>query len=129
MNALGALGLFTLATVLAFLVESFIEYLFGTPMDKIPKLQPYKWVLMYFALGAGAGLTFYYKLDLVAILPVWLAELLNKPLPNYEPTTVGILLSGLSVGRGSNFLHQLMSKFFPVKPTQPDIPSTPYPYR
>ena len=111
--------LFSLVSVLTFLNESLVEYIAGTPMDKSEKLKPYKWLLMYLAMVTGVLLSFYFKVDLIAMLPVWLAELLQyKEIPAYAPTTVGLLLTGLSIGRGSNFLHQLMAKFFPVKPQQ-----------
>ena len=109
--------LFTLSFLLAFLIESGVEYILGTPMDKIKVLAPFKWLLMYVAMAAGTGLCFYYKVDLVALLPTWLAEL-TKNNADYLPTPVGMILSGLAIGRGSNYLHQLMSKFFPVKPTE-----------
>lgn len=88
---------------LTFLVESFVEYVFGTLFDKIPKFAPYKWALMYLAMGAGIGLAFYYTIDLISMLP-----------PGTPVTTVGIILSGLAIGRGSNFLHQFVSQFFPA---------------
>lgn len=89
---------------LTFLTESFTEYIFGTIFDKVPKLIPYKWTLMYLAMLAGVGLAFYYSVDLIALLP-----------PGSEVTPVGIVLSGLAIGRGSNFLHQFVSQFFPTK--------------
>lgn len=89
---------------LTFLTESFTEYVFGTIFNKIPKIEPYKWTLMYLAMAAGIGLAFYYTIDLIAMIP-----------PGSEITTVGIVLSGLAIGRGSNFLHQFVSQFFPDK--------------
>ena len=87
---------------LTFVCESFIEYVFGTLFNKIPKIAPYKWTLMYLAMAAGVGLAFYYKIDIISMLP-----------PGSAVTTLGIVLSGLIMGRGSNFLHQLVSQFFP----------------
>lgn len=109
------IALFTLSFLLSFLIESGTEYIFGTPMNKISKLAPYTWLLMYVSMGAGIGLCFYYQLDMIALLPTWLAELTKEPAA-YTPTPVGFILSGLAIGRGSNYLHQVMSKFFPVKP-------------
>lgn len=109
------IALFTLSFLLSFLIESGTEYIFGTPMNKIKTLQPFTWLLMYISMAAGVGLCFYYKLDLIALLPTWLAEL-TKESTLYLPTPVGMVLSGLAIGRGSNYLHQVMSKFFPVKP-------------
>lgn len=87
---------------LTFFCESFVEYVFGTAFDKVPKLVPYKWTLMYVAMAAGVGLAFYYSIDLISMLP-----------PGSGVTPVGIILSGLAIGRGSNFLHQFVSQFFP----------------
>jgi hypothetical protein len=32
-----------------------------------------------------------------------------------EITVVGMVLTGMAIGRGSNFLHQFVSQFFPAK--------------
>lgn len=109
------IALFTLSFLLSFLIESSVEYIFGTPMAKIEKLKPFTWLLMYVAMAAGVGLSFFYQLDLVALLPVWL-DSLAEGAGSYAPTPVGYVLTGLAIGRGSNYLHQVMSKFFPVKP-------------
>lgn len=45
------LTLLAIAFALAFLTESFVEYLFGIPMQKIAVLQPYTWVLNYIIKG------------------------------------------------------------------------------
>jgi hypothetical protein len=90
-----------LAFLLAFLVESFIEYLLGTPLNKIPRLAPYKWALMYAAMLTGVGLALYYQLDIVALIS-------GQP-----HSVVGQVLTGMVVGRGSNFLHQFGTKYLP----------------
>ena len=90
-----------LSLLLAFLTESSVEYVLGTPMDKIPALKPHKWLLMYAGLLVGVGLCFFFELDLVA--------------PLYgDVSWVGQLLTGLAVGRGSNYVHDLYSRY--VKP-------------
>lgn len=105
-----------LAFMLAFLVESFVEILFGTPMDKITLLKPYKWLLMYAAILVGVAVCFYYKLDLIALMIQFMCEQLKiDPLPLSNPTSVGTLFTGLAIGKGSNYLHQFVSKFFPPK--------------
>ncbi len=93
---------------LAFLIESSVEYIFGTPMDKIPKLTPYKWLLMYASMAAGVGMTFYYKVDMLSMI----GDLAKEPL---QATPVGFALSGLVIGRGANFVHQFVSNYLPVK--------------
>ena len=85
--------------LLAFLVEAGVEYVFGTPMDKIEKLKPYKWLLMYIGLAAGMGLAWYYRLDLPALVL------------QVEPSWVGFLLTGSAIGRGAGFLNDLWQKY------------------
>jgi hypothetical protein len=85
--------------LLAFLVEAGIEYILGTPFDKVPKLQPFKWLLMYASLGAGMGLAYYYKLDLPALVM------------QVEPSWVGMVLTGSAIGRGANFINDLWQKY------------------
>ena len=92
---------YALALFLAFMTEASVEYIFGTPMDKIAKLQPFKWLLMYAGLAVGIGLCFWYQLDIVS-------EIYGTT------TTVGIILTGLAVGRGSNFVNDLYARY--VKP-------------
>lgn len=92
---------------LAFLVETLVEAIFGIPMDKVPKLQPYKWCLMYIAMICGVLLVFFYKVDLIALLQAII------PGETLIITPVGMLLTGLAIGRGSNYLHQFVSRFFP----------------
>jgi hypothetical protein len=108
-----------IAFALAFLVETLVEYIFGTPMDKVPKLKPYKWILMYVALVIGVLLVLFYKIDLIALIQA----VIKEEAPNV--TLVGMILTGLAVGRGSNYLHQFVSKFFPNAPVPKQIPDDP----
>ena len=97
----------TLAFVLAFFVESFTEYIFGALFDKAPKLTPYRWTLQYLAMAAGIGLAFYYQIDLIAYI-------VNSVAPDaLVASWVGFLLTGMGLGRGSEWLHRFVSKFLP----------------
>src|SRR5512139_495809 len=102
------LSTFGIIFAITFLVEASVEYVFGTIFDKIPKLVPYKWVLMYVSLLVGIGVAFYYGFDLIALI----AQSMDV---KFDATWVGMVFSGLVIGRGSNFLHQFVSKFFPAK--------------
>lgn len=86
---------------LAFLAESLVEYLFGTLADKVPLLTPYRWTLMYVSAAVGVGLAFHYQFDLISLI---LGNVL---------TWVGMLLTGLVIGRGANFVHQFVSEYLP----------------
>ncbi|RJO64967.1 MAG: hypothetical protein C4540_02420 [Candidatus Omnitrophota bacterium] len=113
-------GLLAIVFLLAFITESAVEYVFGTPFNKIPQLTPYKWLLMYIALLVGVGLTFFYKLDLIAMLSIWLLELFPGwivVLGLYQSGTwVGYIATGYAVGRGSVFVHDLASKYILKRP-------------
>lgn len=103
-----AIWVVVLALVLATLVEGFTEYIFGTAFDKFPKLTPYKWLLMYLSLIVGVVVCFYYAIDLVALI----ANNAGASLPN---TPVGIVFSGLIVGRGADYINDFVSRWI-VKP-------------
>jgi hypothetical protein len=92
-----------LGLVLAFLVESFVEYIFGQALDHLPKLAPLKWLLQYVALVAGAGLSYYYYIDVIAVIT------------DTQTTLVGVILTGLGIGRGANYFHQFVSTYFPKR--------------
>jgi hypothetical protein len=109
-NIFGIVGVIFL---LAFLIESLVEAVLGTPFDKIPALTPYKWVLMYAALIVGVVGAHVYQFDLLALLSVYL----GAPIQN---TFFGVTISGLAIGRGSNYLHDLVQKWF--KPAQAPQP-------
>ena len=110
--------LITVALILAFLAESMVEYLFGTPMDHIPALKPYRWLLMYVAIGVGIFFTLYWKIDLLAIIANAVAKLTGVEF-TWKVSLVGQILSGLIIGRGSNYLHDFLLKFL----KKPELPS------
>ena len=89
----------TLALALAFMAESSVEYVLGTPFKKFPKLQELSWLLMYVSLGVGIGLAFLYSLDLLALIT------------GETATVQGITLSGLAIGRGAQYLHDFVSRY------------------
>lgn len=110
--------LITVALMLAFLAESLVEYLFGTPMDHMPKLKPYKWILMYIAAAVGIFFTLYWEIDLVAVIANAVAQITGIEF-TWNATLVGQILSGLIIGRGSNYLHDFLLKFL----KKPDLPA------
>lgn len=115
MSILAILGVIFL---MAFLVEAMSEYFFGLLCDHIKTLLPYKWLTAYIAAAVGVTGAFIYKFDLLSLLGAYLGTAIAV-------TWFGILLTGLAIGRGSNFLHDLL-RFF-TKPTLPAAdPQTAY---
>lgn len=104
------LGVLAVILALAFLVETLVEFIFGTIFDRVPKLTPYKWTLQYIAVVVGLIGTFHYQIDLMAIL----GEVV-KSSPAIAVSWYGMGITGIAVGKGSNYLHQFISQFFPAK--------------
>ena len=104
MEPVSVVWIVTLALILATLVEGGIEYIFGTVFDKIPVLKDYRWLLMYVGLLAGVALSFYYAIDLIALAA-------NLAGATQTTTPVGVVLTGLVIGRGANYLHDFVSRW------------------
>ena len=95
--------------LMAFLVESLVEYLFGGLFDHVPAITPHKWVLMYVAMGVGILGAFVYQFDLIYLIGLYVKA-------GIATTTFGIVLTGAAIGRGANYLHDLVKRYF-VKPS------------
>jgi hypothetical protein len=107
------LAILAILLVIAFLVETLTEFLFAPFFDKITALTPFKWTQMYIALivgVVGAGL---YHFDIIFLLGLYLGQ----PIP---VTWYGVMLTGLAIGKGSNYLHDAITKFLQPKPGLPE---------
>ena len=96
---------------LAFLAESMTEYVFAWAFD----LAAEKWPLVkaieplrYVALMVGICLAFAYQLDLLLVA-----------FPTMPPSVagIGIFLTGMAIGRGANYVHDMWSRY--LKPEHP----------
>jgi len=87
------LSAFTGILLMATLIEGTVEYFFGD----IIALKGY---LRYIALAFGVGMSFAYGLDILGFFG------LATPFP-----IVGYITSGIIIGRGSNYLNDLISSF------------------
>jgi hypothetical protein len=105
-------GILAVIFLLSFLVESLVEYLFGQIIAHLPAAQPYSWLLIYVSAAVGVGGAFLFGFDLLYLLGNYLAV----DWPTLQaPTWLGTALTGLAIGRGANYLHDLVATFF-VKP-------------
>ncbi len=102
MTVLSTLGVILL---LAFLVEALVEYIFGQLVEHVAVLKPYSWALMYVALAVGVAGAFIYRFDLIYLIGGWL----ESPI---EMHPFGIVLTGLAIGRGASFIHDIIQRFF-----------------
>lgn len=85
-------GIFLLATI----IEGLITYLFGKSEDGAEERAYLKYVSL--VLGIGAAIA--YQVDLLAMVG------LVSAVP-----FVGYIISGLVIGRGSNYLNDIISSF------------------
>lgn len=81
---------------LALLVEGGIEYFVAQPLKK--QNQP-TWFVRYVALAAGIAAAFGFRADLTAMVGL------------DAPEWVAFIATGLVIGRGSNYLSDLIGKF------------------
>jgi hypothetical protein len=95
---------YLVALALAFVAEGMTEYIFATWIDlaaaKWPQIKDAK-PLKYIAAVVGVWFSFSYSLDLIA------AMLGVAP----DPPWIGILLTGLMLGRGSNYIHDFAQQY------------------
>lgn len=113
-----SLGVFGILIILAFLVETLVEFIFGEIFDRFPALTPWKWTLKYIAVIVGVVGTFLYHFDILAISSKVIAALTpagTDPPAVLAVTWYGMLITGIAIGKGSNYLHQFVSQFFPAK--------------
>ena len=108
-----------IAFLLAYLTESLTEYVIGTLFDKIESWKPLKWIQLYFAMAVGIGLAIFYQLDLVYLLGVLISETVNIEVP-IQISLVGFVLTGMGIGRGAGWLHDLVDKYFKKPTVEPD---------
>lgn len=85
---------------LAFLVETMTEYLAAPLRDLIVKYLGFRVPMRYMAAAVGIAPAFVYGLD---ILPA-----LGFPL---KANWAGLIITGLIVGRGSNYTHEFLGLF------------------
>lgn len=101
MNVIATLGVILLVS---FLVEALTEAVLGEPFNHYPALQPHKWLLKYASFAAGIGGAFVYQFDFVSLAGVYLGQQINL-------TPYGIVLTGLAIGRGAQFVHDVIVQF------------------
>lgn len=79
------------------IVERLTEWFAGAPFDHFPRLTPFKWMLMYVAGALGILVAIVYGLDMFVIV-------------GQETSLLGQILTGVAVGGGANFVHDIVGK-------------------
>lgn len=99
---------------IGFIIEALVEFLFAPLFDKVAKLTPFKWLQMYIAVVVGVIAAFTFQLDLIHILSLFLSQV-SGTIAIIAITPFGLIVTGISMGRGSNFIHDIFTKFFNKK--------------
>lgn len=101
-----------LAFILAVSVEGGVEVLLGQPFKFLTKFLPYKeMILTYSGIAAGIFLAIFYQVDMIASLAAFAGD------GTIPASTVGFVLSGLVIGRGSNAVNKFINRVLGKDPT------------
>lgn len=99
------LGYLGIIVALAFLTETLVEFLLSDLFLQFPKLKEYAWTQKYIAVLVGVVGAFIYQFDLLHLLADFFGvSLLQSPF--------GIFWTGVGIGKGSNYLHDFIMRFF-----------------
>ncbi len=117
---------------LAYLTETLVEFGFETvahwivafipgaepllfpPKDKPTHLRT--GVIQIVAVIVGVAGSFLFQFDVLYLLAKFLNESLKPTEPVMLPiSALGMILTGIGIGKGSNYLHEMFKKFFRSK--------------
>ncbi len=100
---------------LGILIESLVEAVLEPVFRFWPKLEKFKPAQMYIAVALGLIAAFLFSLDLIYLVGMFLSQIMAVEANPIHITTFGIILTGFCIGKGSNFIHQLIMKWAPPK--------------
>ena len=99
-----SLGMFAVLMFFGFVAtEGCVEYFLGKLFEKVEKLNPFAWLLMYVSLAGGLFLAYAFQLDAIFLI----FGITSTTMP-----WLGIGLTGVVIGRGANFVADVWQKYF-----------------
>ena len=106
-----------LALLLAYMAESTTEFFIGLIFKYLPEnVKKYsELVLSLVAAGVGLYLCYHYQVDLVYVLTAIASKVAGQE-PIIALSGTGIFMTGLGVGRGASYIHDLIKKHTSGKP-------------
>lgn len=99
-------------------LEAVVEYVFGIPSDYVPWLAKNKaWMIPLVAIALGVVGAFIFQIDLFYIYGQFIEGVMTEITGtsiamNIYLTPFGIVLTGVWLARGSNFVHEFFKKHF-----------------
>jgi hypothetical protein len=110
MAILQVLAIVVVILLLAFMIETLVEALLGKPLEKAG-LKSWTWALMYVAVAVGIAAAWFYQFDLIYLLGSFLEDVIGQPIM-IPSTSFGVVVTGISIGMGSAYIHDLLKRFF-----------------
>ena len=95
----------TLILFLAFIAEGMTEYFARPILAALGSINSSPMWLRYVAMLVGIGLSVAYRADLLLIIGFQAIH-----------PMVGVVLTGILIGRGSNYMHDLVDRYFQPTP-------------
>ncbi len=122
-----------LILLFSFLVETLVEFMFATVahwiVGIVPKAEPLLFpqgdkpshirigIIQSAAVAVGIAGALVYQFDILSLLAEFLSKTTGAAIL-LKSTTLSIVITGIAIGKGSNYLHDLIGKFF-KKPESP----------
>jgi len=102
-------------TLLAFVVETIVEAIWGRLSDAFEKLATWRGknivtLVLTVAIGVLGAWVYHFDILHLAFTSVGLTDV--------SITSYGITVTGIAIAMGSAYIHQIISKFFPSKDQQ-----------
>lgn len=104
--------------MLAFMIETLVEFLAAPIFNHVPALKPYKDAQRYLAVAVAIAGAFIYGFDLLYIVAVFLSQMTGGPVL-IAVTPYGIVITGVAIGHGAAYLHDLVMNYF----RKPELPA------
>ena len=103
--------------LLAYLIETLVEFLVAPIFNNIQGLEKFKWLQRFIAVGVAVLGAFIYQFDLLYILSQFLAQIAQAE-PKIPLTPYGVAITGVAIGHGAAYLHDAVMKYF----RKPELP-------
>ena len=112
-----AFGSFIFVLFFSAILEAVVEFIFGIPADYSPWLTKNKgWMIPIVTIAVAITGAFIYKLDLFYIYGQFIEGIMfeiagQRVVLGIASGPLGIVLTGILLARGSNFVHEIYKKY------------------
>jgi hypothetical protein len=125
MSLLSVMSLLLVLVFLAYLIETLLEALLSKVLrERWSGWSQWSWLMFVPAVGLGVYAAILYRLDFLFLLGSFLEQVLFDLTGQEQPlglpqTVFGYVITGVGVGMGSTYVHDLIGRYF-KKSSLPD---------